>query len=197
MSSGMELDALPYIDLEYNNPATKALVARMIEEEAAQGGPAPKKTPFAATNPYDSKRTPAMFAEHARVAMGKPMAPFDDSRYSVPVPADSAPQSEWEAAAANAAAQLGHQSARLMNLELLRQFGQQKWRLSTQQLEALRDAVKAELEDVANRTTAVNRERKLAQEKVQQTLARLEAEWQSLIVSNAHLERVCAQLEGQ
>lgn len=160
--------------------------------------PAPKLAVLSG-NPFEGKPSAvAMSHEFTRWSAGRPLAALDMSRYSVPAPAggDAAPAEEWRAAASNATAQIGHQAVRSANVELLRRFGPQLWKLSADQLDMVRAALKEEQQMVAAQTMEVNRERKLAQDRWRVTLQRLEGEWQQLVVATSQLERVCAELEA-
>ncbi len=65
--------------------------------------------------------------------------PLDEHRYSIEAPSgdDAADVHAWEAAIANARAQLEHTLLREVNLDLLAKFGPAAWRLHCAEVEAL------------------------------------------------------------
>ena len=121
----------------------------------------------------------------------------DASRYRLDPPADSRDLEAWKAAGRNARAQLEHQRARLVNLELLQRRGEELWREENRRLEAAGSAAARELAEEQRRSEATNRERKLQQLAAGSELRRLEVEWYSLVGRNMDLDRECRALERE
>ena len=121
----------------------------------------------------------------------------DASRYRLDPPADPRDLEAWKAAALNARAQLEHQRARLVNLELLQHRGEELWREENRRLEAAGSAAARELAEEQRRSEATNRERKLQQLAAGSELRRLEAEWYSQVSRNMDLDCECRALERE
>ena len=130
------------------------------------------------------QNNPLLASELGRVGARQPLAAIDTARYQL-TPSSVTPSSdeEWKSAVDGAYALLEHQrirysnlysqcdvplisSSRHNNLALLQQYGNNAWRVHNYLLEA--DTKKAEnlLEELKERTTGVNRERKNTQARV-------------------------------
>jgi pre-mRNA-splicing factor SPF27 len=127
------------------------------------------------------QNNPLLASELERVGARQPLAAIDTARYQL-TPSSTTPSSdeEWKSALDGAYALLEHQrirygnpysqcdmrlisSSRHNNLALLQQYGNNAWRVHNYLLEA--DTKKAEnlLEELKERTTGLNRDRKNTQ----------------------------------
>lgn len=111
---GSAVDALSYIDKDYDDPRMKQMVHSLIEEEMAAFEP----PDYLADKPAPSTRfaSPLLKSEWARVRAGKPMDPMDTSRYDLQPPQGAAAEDEaaWKRALDNARAQTEHQHNRFV-----------------------------------------------------------------------------------
>jgi pre-mRNA-splicing factor SPF27 len=94
---------------------------------------------------------------------------------------------DWKQALDNAEAQLEHQGNRVMNLELLAQYGSKAWQVHNFQLEGMLDVLKSELQTLKDQILGLNQERQEAQMEVAGSLQSMESKWQELV---EHLIRV-------
>ena len=127
-----------------------------------------------------SQNNPLLASELDRVGARQPLAAIDTSRYQLTPSATPSSDEEWKSALDGAYALLEHQriryrnlysycdlplisSSRHNNLALLQQYGNNAWRVHNYLLEA--DTKNAEnlLEELKERTTGLNRERKSTQ----------------------------------
>lgn len=112
------LDALSYIDKDYDDPRMQQMVHSLIEEEMAAFDP----PDYLADKPAPSTRftSPLLKSEWARVRAGKPMDPMDTSRYDLQPPQGAAAEDEaaWKRALDNVRAQTEHQHNRCVGRRL-------------------------------------------------------------------------------
>ncbi|KAG1723063.1 breast carcinoma amplified sequence 2 [Suillus occidentalis] len=90
---------------------------------------------------------------------------------------------EWQKALNNARSQLEHQRIWHMNLALLQTYGPYTWRIHNYLLEATAKQAETTLEELKQRYTDVNRERKNSQ-------------WTELITSNLQIEMANVVLDA-
>ncbi|KAJ2807814.1 hypothetical protein H4S07_003521 [Coemansia furcata] len=169
---GADLDSLPYIDKEYDDPATRSQVLQMIEEEMGRMSPPaiPRSTSL-------FKNSELLRKEYERVKSGRPLPAFDIDRYKLETPKESN-KDEWRWASDNAASQLEHQSIRLVNLELLQQFGANAWKLSNFQKEKMLAAIEKATDAYRQSGVDLNKARKYEQTEAGVKLRDLESRWE-------------------
>lgn len=106
------MDALAYIDKDYDDPRIKEVVHSLIEEEMASFDP----PDYLADKPPPKTRFQSRIlkAEWARVRAGHPIDPIDTSRYNLQPPQGGAVEDElaWKRALNNVRAQTEHQHNR-------------------------------------------------------------------------------------
>lgn len=109
------IDALSYIDRDYDDPSMKEVVHSLIEEEMASFEPpdylAQKPAPKLQFN------SPILKAEWTRVRLGRAMELMDTSRYELQPPRNAAAEDDtaWKRAIDNARAQVEHQHNRYID----------------------------------------------------------------------------------
>lgn len=197
-SDGVVLDAMPYVDVEYNDPAVKQYVDQLVADELktmkaskvhSSIGPMPPKSDF--ENSWFLK------TEQRRVELGHSMKPFDGTRYALPGPKpDQRNADGWDAAVHNAMAQNEMQSGRLMNLEILNQFGQNNWKQYVEMIDGMQKQVANSLAVVQEQIQEVNGERRTSQVDAAQRLHELEAEWAELTRRNYEIQCAIQGLEA-
>ena len=192
------IDALPYVDQQYNDPAMKAQVQALIAEELKTFKPSRDYLePWPMYEPT-FEANPMLQAEWMRVCDGQPMPKIDVSRYQLdpPPPSMQRDDAAWQRSIDNAKSQLEHQATRILNLELMQQHGSKLWLAHLSQLEMT--AVHLERADRAlgEEIEAVNRKRKAEQERVGPELQRLEEEWVRRIKKNIELESQILSLQA-
>ena len=83
-----------------------------------------------------------------------------------------------------------------MNLELMKQYGPNQWRLYLNGLEQLNADYSAELNTLNQKIEEINRKRKTEQGEAAPKLARMEAEWVAGVKKNMEIEAECTRLEA-
>ncbi|KAJ3410609.1 hypothetical protein HDV05_003559 [Chytridiales sp. JEL 0842] len=194
--------SLPYIDKEYDDPALRAYVDQLIEQEKVQ-------TPKPSTLLGDSfdrifEDNDILKEELLKASQGQKTSAIDTARFRLeppkPTSSSSSPNDQiqpWKAAVDNSKAQLEHQQNRLLNMELINQFGSNAWRLHNFQLEA---EVKRLQDEVSKRKVEIqelNKSRKLEQQRAGITLTSLEARWAELVDQNLRLDIANQLLEAE
>jgi len=137
-------------------------------------------------------------AELERVEQHIPIPPLDSIRYQLPGPTSSpATEEDWRAALNNAKAQLEHQRIRQSNIALLQTYGSNAWRMHNFHLEHTAKQLEEALEELKQRTTDVNRERKQFQTRLGNELTALETRWTQLISNVLQIELANVALEAE
>lgn len=200
--TGIMIDALPYIDLQYNDGELSAQVDALITEEMVSS----KKTPddFLETlkvADYDCnfKESPFLQSQWDRIQRGAASTPLDRSRYQVLPPAESERDSleAWQKAVDNAHAQLESQQLRLTNLELLSKYGANAWRTHNTDLEAMLQSKQTAVVDVRQNIENLNRKRKAAQLSAGDKIRSLEGRFHKYIRKTNEMEAACTVLERE
>lgn len=133
------------------------------------------------------------------MASGCPVKSFDLSRYQVqPPPANLAGDAgAWEEALNNAKAQLEHQLARIVNLELLQTYGANAHVAANAELAALRTRLAARADAIKTELDALNKSRKADQLAVASQLRVLAGQWDELVAKNLEIQVACSFLEEE
>ena len=194
----IDVDALPYIDSQYNDPAMKAQVDALVDAEMRSFRPRDYLAPWPLHEPnFDDH--PLLQAEWMRVCERQPMPKMDTSRYQLDPPPleQQADPAAWQRAVENAQAQLEHQTTRIGNLELLQQHGAHLWRAHLNTLDAASGHLSRADGDLASQIESVNRKRKAEQLAAGPRLVGLEAEWVGAVKKNLEIEASCLRLEAE
>lgn len=185
-------DALPYFDRDLElQPGLRSRVDALIAAEQAS---MPPIEPSSSRLPpvYEPFSTrPDLRAEFDRISRGEPSTyTLDTLRYTLPAPAsgESASIDDWESAVDSAHAQLGHMDVRLKNIELLKKYGSNAWRLSNFQQEQDIRHLSEQVEALKSETNEINRLRQKDQTEAGNKLAVLEKRWTELISRGLQLE---------
>jgi len=192
------IDALPYLDNEYEDPTVQAEVNALIESEM-ESLPSrnylahlPLPTGLGSLSSSDFYKS-----EIGRMEAQQPMAKLDLSRYEVPEPPKELRRdaSAWKSAVNNARAQLEHQHNRLVNLELLQKYGPQAWLQQNKALDQFKSTMELEAEQAGQRASDANVKRKRAQEAGGPRIAQLSYEYQKASHENLQLATAVALLK--
>ncbi|GAC96285.1 hypothetical protein PHSY_003865 [Pseudozyma hubeiensis SY62] len=186
-------DALPYFDRDLElQPGLRSRVDALIAEEQASLPPIDPSTSSRLPPAYEPFSTrPDLRAELDRIGSGQPSThTLDTQRYTLPSPSsgETASLSEWQSAVDSAHAQLAHMDVRLKNIELLKKYGSNSWRLSNFQQEQEIRLISEQLDAVKGETNEVNRLRQKDQLEAGAKLTTLEKRWTELISRGLQLE---------
>ncbi|KAI8319019.1 breast carcinoma amplified sequence 2 [Martensiomyces pterosporus] len=193
-TQGVALDSLPYIDNEYDDPAVREKVMASIQEEMGRISPPlmPKSTSL-------FKHNEILRKEYERVRAGRQLPPFDIERYKLEAPSgeDESDPEAWRLAAGNAASQLEHQNTRLVNLELLQQFGANVWKLSNYQKEGLLRSIEAATQKYQEEGVHINKARKYEQTEAGVRLRDLESRWSEGVRKCVEIQAASSGLQAE
>ena len=186
-------DALPYFDRDLElQPGLRSRVDALVAEEQARMAPIDLTTSSRLPPAYELFGSrPDLRAELERVASGQPSShTLDSQRYTLPAPegGDGAPLEAWQTAVDSAHAQLGHMDVRLKNVELMKKYGSNAWRLSNFQQEQDIRLLSEQVDAIKGETNEINRLRQKDQTEAGSKLATLEKRWTELISRGLQLE---------
>ncbi|KAI8060361.1 Pre-mRNA-splicing factor SPF27 [Gongronella butleri] len=194
-TSDMEVDALPYVDKEIDDPDMKTAVDRLIEQEMRRMKRKERSDLPLKVDLFEKNEVLAQ--EWARVGKKQPLEAMDISRYELKGPDDEDDVDAWKEAVNNTKAQLESQAGSMFNLELLQKYGANAWRVHNYQLEAYLKQIQNETELYRNEIRTINRQRKEDQTEAASTLQSLENKWSDLVTQNLQVEIACAALESE
>lgn len=188
------LDSLPYYD---NDLEWYPVLKEKVEKELAREPKPPSDLHPLVPPPLEMfKNNPILAAEFSRVETGQPLNALDISKYQLPGPTSAGDQS-WQEALRNAHAQLEHQRLRHTNLTLLQTYGANAWRINNYHLEESAKQAERALEELKERTTDLNRERKNSQTRYGSQLTALETKWTELLSSILQIEMANVALDTE
>eukprot|EP01096_Ripella_sp_DP13-Kostka_P008423 TRINITY_DN3130_c0_g1_i1.p1 TRINITY_DN3130_c0_g1~~TRINITY_DN3130_c0_g1_i1.p1 ORF type:complete len:215 (+),score=89.34 TRINITY_DN3130_c0_g1_i1:23-646(+) len=189
------MDALPYIDREYND--VKDEVDLLIKEEMGLFQP---RDYLAHLEPMPDKlfKDDALLAaEQERVRTKKPLRVIDSERYGLVIPEDDTTEEDLQELIKRLQISIHYQSVREANLNLANQYGPNSWLSYANRLDSRSQALAGELEQIKNEISSINQQRQRSQTSVEVQLRQLEAEWLSLTEKNFHIQQACINLEHQ
>ena len=186
----LSIDALPYIDAEYNDPQLKAYTHQLITAEMHHS-PRPLSSYLASLPSLPSLASlPSSQPSYTSpAAVLAPLSTAHLSSFPAPPPSLASTSSPYPTSPSlTSPSSLSLHASQLLRSdvshELLRHYGAQQQSLIGQHLRSRRDALKAAAEEEGRRVEGVNRERKRRQtEEVQAKLSYGEAEWWRLLHS--------------
>eukprot|EP00055_Hartaetosiga_balthica_P009633 m.38854 g.38854 ORF g.38854 m.38854 type:complete len:201 (-) comp6822_c0_seq2:1650-2252(-) len=194
--------SLPYVDEDLNIPGMRDVVNAMLEEEMKNGKPKESKylKNFPLPKEYEFASAPLVQRAHQEIEEGSfKKGEFDAYRYDVPTPSLEAKNDfqAWKACLQNAYAQYSHQSNRIDNLQLMMDYGGQKWMKHVEQLLELKKVLEDKLDVLRSGIEDINWERQTEQQAAGKELYEMELRWGELIMANRQLEALCHQMEQQ
>ena len=96
----------------------------------------------------------------------------------------------------NSLAQLEHQRTRIVNLELMQDYGSDAWKSYNQIVQKLANELQERLKVLKKEIQEVNWSRKNKQTQVGEKLKHLESQWVGLVSKNYEIEQAIVQLEA-
>ena len=128
MSSEVIVDALPYIDQGYDEPGVREAALALVEEETRRYRPTKNYLDHLPSLNLSSFETDLMKTEFERLNSRQPMDTLSMKRYELPPPPPGkmTDLQAWTECVENSQAQLEHQRTRIMNLDLMLDYGGQE-----------------------------------------------------------------------
>ena len=125
MSSEVIVDALPYIDQGYDEPGVREAALALVEEETRRYRPTKNYLDHLPSLNLSSFETDLMKTEFERLNSRQPMDTLSMKRYELPPPPPGkmTDLQAWTECVENSQAQLEHQRTRIMNLDLMLDYG--------------------------------------------------------------------------
>ncbi|XP_014667084.1 PREDICTED: pre-mRNA-splicing factor SPF27-like [Priapulus caudatus] len=199
MAGEVVVDALPYVDHEYDEPGVREAALELVEEETRRYRPTKNYLDYLPTSNYEMFETPVMKNEFERLSARLPMDILSMKRYELPQPpaGKTTDVAAWQECVQNSCAQLNHQAIRVANLEMMANYGTNSWKLYNSVLVNLVDKQQKHLQEVKKLIQEVNWSRKQDQTKAGEKLKELESSWVGLVSKNYEIEQACAQLEKE
>ncbi|EIE27254.1 breast carcinoma amplified sequence 2 [Coccomyxa subellipsoidea C-169] len=193
------IDALAYIDPLSQEEKTKVDALIMEELKNSVKRPQDYLKEMPALPDFNLEGHPVLKAEYERVKAGQPMAQLDTTRYRLDEPPLNRRNdvAAWKAALENAHSQLEHQYNRLLNMELLLQFGPKAWQAHIRHLEVGHKRLEDMLAETRAAVEAVNRERKVSQLQAQEEMTDYEGRWATTVAKNREIDAACRELEAE
>jgi len=191
------VDALPYIDHGYDEPGVREAALAMVEDETRRYRPTKNYLEHLPALNLGSFETPLMKKEYDRLASRQPMDTLSMKRYELPTPpaGKMTDLQAWTECVDNSTAQLEHQRTRILNLELMLEYGGQSWKIYNDVLQDLLNRVQSQLNDVKKEIQEVNWARKNQQTQVGDKLKQLESDWVGLVSKNYEIEQAILNME--
>lgn len=199
MSGEVVVDALPYIDIGYDEPGVKQAALSLVEEECKRYKPSKNYLDFLGPVNLHAFETEMLKNEFDRLEQRVPMEPLNFKRYELPPPPPNkqTDASAWFECVENSCAQLEHQATRLMNLEIMAEYGSGAWRVYNQTLKIMFDQAEKQLELLKKQIQTINLSRKTEQTYSGVKIKSLEDNWVGLVSKNYEIECAVAELEKE
>lgn len=193
------VDALPYFDQGYDDAGVRETSLAMVEEECRRYRPTKNYLEHLPPINMNAFETELMANEFDRIQNRMTMEPLSMKRYELPPPPPSkiSELSAWQHSIENSMAQLEHQAVRVMNLELMLDYGCETWKVYLEIITSMLAKAQARLQDLKKEIQDINWQRKSKQTQAGEKLRSLEAQWVMLVSKNYEIEQACVKLEDQ
>ncbi|ODN95715.1 pre-mRNA-splicing factor SPF27 [Cryptococcus wingfieldii CBS 7118] len=196
MSFDQNIDALPYVDKQVEDPAVKAAAQALIEAELRQ-------TPQIDDNDQRLPPNVDVFSKSKslqELLANYPSAPLqgiDVTKYQPPTVREGATVEELKEAEEQGRTGEGHMGLRVENTSILSTYGPNAWLVRNYQLNAQLSELQGTLSGLKEQVTETNRTRRVFQEDAGLHLERLEGRWSDLVSSTTQLEMACNAMDGE
>ena len=118
-------------------------------------------------------------------------------RYELPTPPPGkmTDVQAWSECVENSEAQLEHQRTRIMNLDLMLDYGGESWKVYNEVLQDMLNKTQSQLADVKKNIQEINWSRKNQQTQVGERLKQLEGNWVGLVSKNYEIEQAVINMD--
>ncbi|UJR21672.1 hypothetical protein I4U23_024749 [Adineta vaga] len=193
------VDALPYYDSGYEEPGVREAALSLVEDETRRYKPTKNYLEQLGQPLYHSFETEIMKTEFERLSNQLPMEMLSMKRYELPTP-PSGKQTDfqaWNECVENSYAQLEHQQTRIMNLELMWDYGANTWKIYNTTLQTMLEQAQKQLLEFRKHIQEINFNRKDEQTRAGSKLSTLEQTWVGLVGKNYEIECAIVELEKE
>jgi len=193
------VDALPYIDHGYEEPGVREAALALVEEETRRYRPTSNYLEHLPSLNLASFETSLMKTEFERLSARHPMETLSMKRYELPTPpaGKMTDVQAWTECVDNSLAQLEHQRTRILNLDLMLDYGGESWKQYNEVLQDMLTRLQSQLSDVKKNIQEINWSRKNQQTQVGDRLKQLETSWVSLVSKNYEIEQAVIGMEQE
>jgi len=197
MAGEVVVDALPYYDQGYDDPGVREAAKSLVEEEIRRYRPTKNYLDYLPPANYEAYETEILRAEFERVENRLPMDLLSMKRYELPQPpvGKQTDIAAWNECVDNSHAQLEHQALRIVNLELMSQYGADAWKMHNNSILRMVESAQKQLAELRKKIQEINWQRKNEQKTAGEKLKSLEESWVSLVSKNYEIEQACVELE--
>ena len=199
MSNEVIVDALPYIDHGYEEPGVREAALAMVEDETRRYRPTKNYLDHLPPLNLNSFETDLMKTEFERLSNRQAMDTLSMKRYELPTPPPGkmTDVQAWSECVENSEAQLEHQRTRIMNLDLMLDYGGESWKVYNEVLQDMLNKTQSQLADVKKNIQEINWSRKNQQTQVGERLKQLEGNWVGLVSKNYEIEQAVINMEHE
>ncbi|KAL4220943.1 Pre-mRNA-splicing factor SPF27 [Mactra antiquata] len=199
MAGEVVVDALPYFDQGYDEPGIRDAALALVEEETRRYRPTKNYLEYLPPAQYNQFETEIMKTEFERMQSRLPMEMMNMKRYELPQPpaGKMTDFSAWNECVENSQAQLEHQALRILNLELLQEYGSNAWKCYNEILVKMLEQAQKQLAELKKKIQEINWQRKSEQSEAGGKLKDLENSWVGLVSKNYEIERACVEMEKE
>ncbi|KAJ8320302.1 hypothetical protein KUTeg_001889 [Tegillarca granosa] len=176
MAGEVVVDALPYFDQGYDESGVREAALALVDEETRRYRPTKNYLEYLPAPAYNAFETEIMKNEFERLQSRLPMDMLSMKRYELPQPSAGKMTdiSAWNECVENSQAQLEHQALRILNLELLSEYGSNAWKSYNTVLVQMLETAQKQLQELRKRIQEINWERKHEQTEAGVNLKNLE-----------------------
>ncbi|ULT99305.1 hypothetical protein L3Y34_000567 [Caenorhabditis briggsae] len=191
------VDALPYLDTEYNE-TDRQLARNLVEHECKTFRPTKNYLTHLPVPDYDAFLTPCMLKEMSRMKKKEEMGKLDMSRCELPPPSavKGVDRKLWAKVLRNAKAQNEHLMLRQINLELMDEYAAENYLQRNKAMEQILTEAEKELRSTRDAIMEIHASRKMAQLKAGDKVKQLEQSWVSMVTNNYKMELENRQMES-
>lgn len=198
MTGEVLVDALPYIDIGYDEGSKQAALA-LVEQELKRFKPTKNYLDILGPVNLHAFESELLQNEFERMEQRLPMEALNFKRYELPPPPPNkqTDANAWKECVENSCAQLEHQASRLLNLEVMIEYGSSAYRVYNQTLKIIFGEAEKQLESLKKQIQTSNLARKTEQTRAGSKLTNMEQNWVGLVSKNYEIECAIAELEKE